>query len=441
MSSDISGVKSGLPVSTASTSTGAARGADAEGADRFASVLDGQLEGEAATTSSAGSKTAAAAATGEPVEGVAGELLGDAFKLRASYLRWPEHTRIEVDEGLPSNDALIEVELLPLDEAADGAGSDSVSLLVDLEPLPSDAQPEILPVVGAPMNGVVQASALAMKPTGDDERSAVGFDNGHGARTATTSSALVADRVSTAAASGEGTDPGASPAALLDSAVLRRVHEDVALERQVLREVQTGAQQTAIGESATLQPGAGLRHGSTVAQPGPLPSVAPGSAQNPHGLSLEPSVGTDAWQDGLANRVLWLNGQAGKRAVIQLKPADLGPINVEISVKDDQASVHFAAQHAATREALEAALPRLREMLAGNGLELSRADISDPGAGNAGFAQRDDGGAGAQAGRDQAMRGTAGWSDDAARSADDRDAGLRVGPVRVTGSGLIDAFA
>jgi len=50
-------------------------------------------------------------------------------------------------------------------------------------------------------------------------------------------------------------------------------------------------------------------------------------------------------------------------------------MEIRISVQSDQTSVWFGAAHAATRTALEQALPRLRELLAGQGLNLSDAGV------------------------------------------------------------------
>jgi hypothetical protein len=87
----------------------------------------------------------------------------------------------------------------------------------------------------------------------------------------------------------------------------------------------------------------------------------------------------DAWGDALNERVLWMAGKSIQKAEIRLNPADLGPIRVEISVTDDAAKVSFSAQNAMTREAIESALPRLREMLSENGLSLANTDVSDTG--------------------------------------------------------------
>lgn len=95
--------------------------------------------------------------------------------------------------------------------------------------------------------------------------------------------------------------------------------------------------------------------------------------------SIDVPVLDDAWGDALNERVLWMAGKSIQKAEIRLNPADLGPIRVEVSVADDAAKVSFSAQNATTREALESALPRLREMLSENGLSLANTDVSDTG--------------------------------------------------------------
>jgi flagellar hook-length control protein FliK len=69
-------------------------------------------------------------------------------------------------------------------------------------------------------------------------------------------------------------------------------------------------------------------------------------------------------------------GQNLRQADLQLSPADLGPLEVRVVVTHDQANVSFTSNHAHVREALEAAIPRLREMLEQQGLNLANADVS-----------------------------------------------------------------
>ncbi len=87
---------------------------------------------------------------------------------------------------------------------------------------------------------------------------------------------------------------------------------------------------------------------------------------------LHPGFGDD-----LANRVVFLAGQRVQSAEIALTPADLGPLAVTIELRGQEAHLFFGAAHATTRAAIEDALPRLREMFAGSGLQLADAQIGD----------------------------------------------------------------
>jgi flagellar hook-length control protein FliK len=55
---------------------------------------------------------------------------------------------------------------------------------------------------------------------------------------------------------------------------------------------------------------------------------------------------------------------------------DLGPLDIQITVRDGEANVHFGAAHPETRSVLEASLPRLRELLGAQGLQLANASVS-----------------------------------------------------------------
>lgn len=82
------------------------------------------------------------------------------------------------------------------------------------------------------------------------------------------------------------------------------------------------------------------------------------------------------WDQALSDRVVWVVNQKFQGAEIKLNPPQLGPIEVRIQMHHDQAQVSFTAQHGAARDALEAALPRLREMFAANGLGLGDVNVS-----------------------------------------------------------------
>lgn len=86
-----------------------------------------------------------------------------------------------------------------------------------------------------------------------------------------------------------------------------------------------------------------------------------------------------AWAEQIGERVLLMAGKQMTSAEIRLTPAELGPLRIQVSVDDGAANVTFQAQHAVTREAIEQALPRLRELLAESGLSLGQASVGEQG--------------------------------------------------------------
>ena len=66
-----------------------------------------------------------------------------------------------------------------------------------------------------------------------------------------------------------------------------------------------------------------------------------------------------------------------ERAELKLHPAELGPVNVRIEMRADQASIQIVAASPETRSALEQSLPQLRDLLAGQGITLGQASVHD----------------------------------------------------------------
>jgi flagellar hook-length control protein FliK len=64
-----------------------------------------------------------------------------------------------------------------------------------------------------------------------------------------------------------------------------------------------------------------------------------------------------------------------QQARLQLHPAEMGPITVHIRVDGGAAQVHMAAEHAATRQALEQAMPTLAGSLREAGLTLTGGGV------------------------------------------------------------------
>ena len=90
---------------------------------------------------------------------------------------------------------------------------------------------------------------------------------------------------------------------------------------------------------------------------------------------LHTPVGSSEWADELGTRMTWMAERGHQTASLRLSPEHLGPLEVRISIRDDQASVWFGAAHADTRAAIEQALPRLRELFGTQGLNLADTGV------------------------------------------------------------------
>ena len=80
--------------------------------------------------------------------------------------------------------------------------------------------------------------------------------------------------------------------------------------------------------------------------------------------------------DRFAEQVTILVDHGIKQAQLSLNPPELGPIQVRITLSEDEASVQFASHHGVVREAMLDALPKLREMLESAGFRLSDSGVS-----------------------------------------------------------------
>ena len=105
------------------------------------------------------------------------------------------------------------------------------------------------------------------------------------------------------------------------------------------------------------------------------------------------------WGDAVGQKVLWMASQKISSAELRMDPPDLGPLQVRVSVQNDQAHITFTSQQAVVREALDQNAFRLREMLAEQGMQQVNVDVSDrqadhsgeeqePGEGRRGFGTR-----------------------------------------------------
>jgi flagellar hook-length control protein FliK len=99
------------------------------------------------------------------------------------------------------------------------------------------------------------------------------------------------------------------------------------------------------------------------------------SADGATARTVRVPVGTPAWADEIGSRLTMMTEKGQHTASLRLSPEHLGPLEIRIAMRDDQASVWFGAAHADTRAAIEHALPRLRELFAAQGMSLTDAGV------------------------------------------------------------------
>jgi Flagellar hook-length control protein FliK len=87
--------------------------------------------------------------------------------------------------------------------------------------------------------------------------------------------------------------------------------------------------------------------------------------------SIQSNIGSGQWAEEASQTIHLLVKQNHQQAEIKVNPVELGPIEIQIAMVQGEASISFVAEHSETRNALEGALPRLKELLADSGISLT----------------------------------------------------------------------
>jgi flagellar hook-length control protein FliK len=173
-------------------------------------------------------------------------------------------------------------------------------------------------------------------------------------------------------------------------------------------------------------------------EPAQLPPVATAVATGvqgsreaaPPAIPIPTPLSSRDWSSDFAQTVTWVAARRYQSADLTLNPPALG--NIEISLKFDSdrstATAVFVSSSAEVRETIETALPKLREMLAGAGIELGQANVSAES-----FRQAAGNGRGAKEGASPS-------GNELAILEPDLQAGRGVASLAGMGQGLVDMF-
>ena len=145
-------------------------------------------------------------------------------------------------------------------------------------------------------------------------------------------------------------------------------------------------------------------------------------------FNLEVPLKQPGWDRAVGERVQWMVNQKVQWAELKLNPPHLGQLQVKVRMEGERAHIHFVAPLATVREALELALPRLRDMFAEGELNLGDVTVSHQGADQSGTEEQ------AGGGQNNGSEAAAG---DSTVAADDEPPEMR----RFTGQGLVDDYA
>jgi flagellar hook-length control protein FliK len=137
-------------------------------------------------------------------------------------------------------------------------------------------------------------------------------------------------------------------------------------------------------------------------------------------MTVATPISNPGWADDVGHQITWLAGQGTSNAELVLTPPHLGRIEISIQIGADLSTAQFVSASPQVREALEQAMPRLREMLAEGGISLGQANVSSD--------------------QPSGERGQGGERHGRGRDAAGETDGVIVAPVR-RGVGLVDLFA
>ena len=79
----------------------------------------------------------------------------------------------------------------------------------------------------------------------------------------------------------------------------------------------------------------------------------------------------------MATHLRVIKNQGGGEAKMNLHPAELGRMSVSVITEGNETKVAFTVETSQARQAVEASLPRLREMLEQTGLSLADSNVSE----------------------------------------------------------------
>ena len=111
------------------------------------------------------------------------------------------------------------------------------------------------------------------------------------------------------------------------------------------------------------------------------PSNAAASTMTPSTTppgSLTAPLNSPNWSAQLSQQVITMGQRGGEQlAELRLNPHDLGPLTISLKITEHGAQAQFLSANAAVRQAVEQAIPQLRDALAEQGISLGDTSVGE----------------------------------------------------------------
>ena len=340
----------------------------------FQRTLNRQMEQRQASRNMAAQAQTAAARPAPAPAAAAPATPAPAAKAPGNEARPAEQAVTQDKPATPAHEAAAPA-------AKDAQADDSVPVATTATtPPPADPAAEMLALVGSIQLAMQQPATAGKTPTELAARSGVKADGkglgatqllaaGQNSAKAAANAAAEADSGSFADSLGQAQGKAAAPAAGLPAG--KAEPGKLVLDAQLAATAKAGA---AMPEPLLKETPAELSRLAAQLHPGALQQAAAAAAVPADKLAGR--VGTPAWDQQLGQKVVWMAAGGDQSATLTLNPPDLGPLQVVLTVTNDQADAAFMSAQPEVRQALEAAMPRLREMMSEAGIAFGSATVS-----------------------------------------------------------------
>lgn len=238
-----------------------------------------------------------------------------------------------------------------------------------------EAAEEMPPTEGLPVAADLAAllaglmpPAAAQTPVDPGQRTVVPA-RGQPALAATTNVALTIANPATAETAVEAAAGQEDPLSTLQPARVTSGLSALPMQRDAAATTITADPQMPVATAGNANPSSSAQAAAALAHAAP-------AGDAPSIVRVDTPVGNRGWDAEIGQKVVLLVNRQESRAELTLTPPQLGKVEVSISVNGDQTSATFVSASPAAREALEQALPRLREILAEAGITLGHASVN-----------------------------------------------------------------